>query len=184
MTRWLVRSRWLWLAAAGLAGGLLAACAQPLVVGPAGRGAAAEFEVAADRPGNRVTVTAGVDRATFEVWSATGIGSAEIRLMAGVMPADVLMRFHLRGLEQLSFAYDDTVVSLSVPSGAGRPVWQSVSIGGQETVIGPESPYWMALAQPAAAGEADTGFFEVAAPPAFLTSSATSFTLGWIDFFR
>ncbi len=175
----------LWrLVAAGLAGGLLAACAQPLIVGPANGGAAPEFAVAVDKPGDRMTVTADADRTIFDVWSPSGIGSAGVRLAAGDMPPSVVMRFHLRGLEQMTFSYGDTIVTLSVPSGGDAPVLQSVLQAGQEQSIGPESPYWMEVVQMEPSDGSDGGYFQVTAPQAFSTSPATNFTMGWIDFYR
>lgn len=167
------------LLAAALAGSVLAACAAPPVSEPD----TPEFDIATDKPDNVVTVTADGERLLVDVQSGSGIGSAGVRLAAGAMPPVVLMRFHLRGLEEMTLAFGDTIVRLSVPSSVDRPVLQSVIEAGQERAITPASPYWMDVAQPVA-GEAAASVFEVTSPQAFADSPPTNFTLGWIDFYR
>jgi hypothetical protein len=165
--------------AAVLAGGVLAACAAPPAAGPA----APEFQIATDKPDNVVTTTIDGERLLVDVQSSSGIGSAGVRAADGEMPPAVLLRFHLRGLEQMTFAFGGAIVKLSVPSGGDRPVMQSVVEGGQDRPITPESPYWMEVTQTTADGSAEN-IFEVAAPPAFFTSPTANFTIGWIDFYR
>lgn len=166
--------------AALLAGGVLAACAPPP---PAAGPATSEFQIATDKPDNVVTATMDGERLLVDVQSASGIGSAGVRAADGEMPSAVLMRFHLRGLEQMTFAFGGAIIKLSVPSGGDRPVMQSVVEGGQERAITPESPYWMDVTQTTADGSTEN-IFEVAAPPAFSSSPNANFTIGWIDFYR
>jgi hypothetical protein len=165
--------------AAVLAAGVLTACAAP----PAAAPDVSQFQIATDKEDNVVTATMDGERLLVDVQSASGIGSAGIRAADGQMPPAVLMRFHLRGLEQMTFAFGDAIVKLSVPSGGDRPVTQSVVEQGQESPITPESPYWMEAAQMTAEGSADS-VFEITSPPAFSTSPTASFTIGWIDFYR
>lgn len=169
----------IWLAAAGLFGGLLAACAQPVLITPGDDRPAPELAVTGDKPGDRVAVTADPARAVLEIWSASGIGGARVDLVAGSMPPQVLLRLHLAGLEQLTFDYGDALVQLSVSSSDGL-VQQSVVQAGQESQITSASPYWMEVARPAAA---DAPFL-VTSPPAFAASAADYFTVEWIDFYR
>lgn len=168
------------LLATVLAGGIVAACATP----PAAAPAAPEFQIATDKPDNLVTATADGGRLLVDVQSASGIGSAGIRAADGEMPSTVLMRFHLRGLEQMTFAFGDTIVTLSVPSGSDGPVLQSVVEAGQERPITAESPYWMDVTKPAPADGSADSVFEVTSPPAFSDAPTASFTIGWIDFYR
>lgn len=177
---WLVR--WAALCAAV---SILTACSQVRTSDPAmPTNAPPEFLITADKSGDRVTVTADAARAIVDVWSESGIGGAHVSLAAGQMPQSVLMRFHLRGLEQMAFAFGATEVRLSLPSsGAGQPVLQSVLSGEQESAIGPDSPYWMTVTQNTQAGSGEA-YYEVTAPPAFSSSPTTSFSLRWIDFFR
>jgi hypothetical protein len=174
-----LRKTHFWLMALGLAGVAATGCAALPASSPA-----AELAVIVQKPEDRVLLTLNDGGLTLDVWSESGIGRATVDLVSGQMPQPVVMRFHLAGLEQMTFAYGDTAIRLSVPGGADRTALHSVLLDGQERVIGPESPYWMAVAQPAPAGDSGASFFEVTAPLAFYTSSATSFSVSWIDFFR
>jgi hypothetical protein len=165
--------------AAVLAGGVLAACAAAPAAGPA----TPEFQIATDKEDNVVTATMDGERLLVDVQSASGIGSAGVRAANGELPPAVSMRFHLRGLEQMTFAFGDAIVKLSVPSGGDRPVIQSVVEQGQESPITPQSPYWMEVAQTASDGAADS-VFEVNPPQAFADAPTANFTIGWIDFYR
>ncbi len=167
------------LLAVVLTGSILAACAATPAAGPA----TPEFQIATDKQDNVVTAAVDGDRLLVDVQSASGIGSAGVRAADGAMPPAVVMRFHLRGLEQMTFAFGDAVVKLSVPSGGDRPVMQSVVEQGQERPITPESPYWMEVAQTTADGSTGS-VFEVSSPQAFADAPTANFTAGWIDFYR
>lgn len=169
----------------GLIGSVLAGCAMPLAGEPTAPAAAVStFEVATDKPDNLVTAVSDQSRLVVEVTSKSGIGSAGVSLASGAMPPAVVLRLHLRGLEQMTFSYGDTIVKLSVPSSGDGPVLQSVLENGQERAIGPDSPYWMEVTRPASETGAPDGYFEVLSPQAFADSPPANFTLGWIDFFR
>lgn len=170
-------NRWLSvLLATVLAGGVLIACAAPPAAAPATPG----FQIATDKTDNVVTATAEGDRLLVDVQSASGIGNAGVRAAEGTLPPVAVMRFHLAGLEQMTFAFGDVVVKLSVPSSGDQPALQSVVEAGQESPITPESPYWMEVTKPATADN----LFEVTSPQAFTASPPANFTVGWIDFYR
>lgn len=173
-----------WLVALGLVGGVLVACAAP--AGPAlpGGGAAPEFEVTPQKGEDQVTVTVAAGRALVDVTSASGIGSAAISLTAGEMPERLAMRFHLKGLEQMTFAYGDTVLTLSVPSGDGGQALRSAAVEDQPVEVTPRGPYWMEVKRVAPGDSGDSGYFEVTAPQDFHDAGATMFFVAWIDFYR
>ena len=54
--------------------------------------------------------------ALFNISSQTGIGSAEVKLVHGQMPETILFQMYLNGLEEFTFAYDNTVITTSVSS--------------------------------------------------------------------
>lgn len=173
------------LAVVALVGSVFAGCAMPPAAEPAVPAAlVSTFDVATDKPDNQVAVVSGQDRLVVDVTSKSGIGSAGVSLASGAMPPAVVLRLHLRGLEQMTFSYGDTTVKLSVPSSGDGPVLQSVLENGQERAIGPDSPYWMEVTRPASETGAPDGYFEVLSPQAFADSPPANFTLGWIDFFR
>jgi hypothetical protein len=123
---------------------------------------------------------------TVEVRSKSGIGSAQLVRTSGPAPASVMIRLHLKGLEQLVFEYPGATVTAAVSSHDGS-VSESVSLqGGAAQPIGADSPYWMAVkingVDPSIPLE--DGYFQVEAPKAFLDAASREFTLRWVDFYR
>jgi len=121
-----------------------------------------------------------------DVYSQSGIGSAEMTQTGGPAPASVTMRLHLKGLEQFTFRYPAAAVTASVSSHDGS-VSESVSIqSGAAQAIDPSSPYWMTVTINATDPSIPLkdGYFEVWAPKDFLTSASREFTLHWVDFYR
>ena len=164
---------------------LLAACAAPAAQ-PATDitvTAAADAEISAERRGDALII---------DVHSESGIGSARIGLPPGSVPRDLIVRLHLRGLEKMTFTYDAGTIQVEVPSTGEPIVHESFQPAGDSAaqVIARGSPHWMNVGilsnDPAAtpAIPLDNGHFDVSAPPNFLTSGSTDFTLSWVDFYR
>lgn len=168
-----------------LAGLLLAACALPTAE-PAGAVAvtdAKDAEIVAERR-NDVLI--------LEIRSETGIGGATLRLPEGDLPRDLILRLHLRGLENLTFGWEAGAVQVSVSS-TGEPLvretFQPAGASAAEA-IADGCDAWMNVG--ILSGDPDAtptiplvdGHFDVSAPRAFLESGARDFTLSWIDFYR
>jgi hypothetical protein len=128
----------------------------------------------------------------FDILSQSGIGGADISLRSGNMPKQMFLRFHLKGLESLQFAYSETLVSLEVASSETHAVRETVmegGIGAQEVLLTPDSHYWMDVNIVAADGTAtsiplEDGYFEVTPPIDFFQNDHKGFSLEWIDFYR
>jgi hypothetical protein len=127
------------------------------------------------------------------VYDPGGIGSADIELPEDVNPQQMLLRFHLRGLEHWEFTYEQITVAGSLPSDPGADPQQTVRNAGQpsdaEQAITSDSPYWMPVKIVTPDGAPPTfpltaGYIEVAAPEDYLAGSGEPFSLSWIDFYR
>ena len=132
-----------------------------------------------DQTNNQIRLTT-VDQATvFDIFSERGIGRANVQWMSGDYPARILLRFHLRGLEELRVTYAATTITLSIPSTGAGNVQQQVTTAtpGENQPVTPTSPYWMKTVVTA-------DWIEVELPPTFLQGRYTGFTVQWIDFFR
>jgi hypothetical protein len=147
-----------------------------------------------DRPGNRITATM-IDGATvLDIYSEGGIGGAFVQWVAGDYLARIVLRLHLRGLEDLRLAYATTAITVSIPSTGGFAVRQAYATAGaapgQSHAITPDSPYWMKTAIVGQTERAQnpipltSGWIEVELPPHFLQGRYTGFTIQWIDFYR
>lgn len=133
-----------------------------------------------DQAGNRLAVTTIDHTAVLDIFSERGIGRANVQWLGGDYPAHILLRLHLRGLEELRFTYATTTLTLSMPStGASTPqqAVMTTSASGQAEPVTPASPYWMKTA-------VTNGWIEVELPPAFVQGRYTRFAVQWVDFFR
>ncbi len=173
-----------WLLALGLVGAFGAACAAPPAVFPQPAQPTAEFTVTEQKPDDRIVLTQAGGALTIDVWSESGIGSAVINLDAGEMPQPVIMRFHLAGLEQMTFSFDATVLTLSVASHGDGQVLRSATENEQPVEVTRRGPYWMDVERVDESDAPGGGYYEVTAPQAFYDSGATMFFVSWIDFFR
>lgn len=127
----------------------------------------------------------------IDIYSESGIGSADILIPARSRPEKVIFRLHLSGLEQLQMAYNDVVVSASVASTPPHLVRQSVIKGDEEgRDIDPSSPYWSEVTVVSDESESlvaiplKSGYFELIVPADFLNGEYDSLTISWIDFYR
>lgn len=124
-------------------------------------------------------------RADVDVFSPTGIGAASVALASGERPANLAMRFHLKGLEELRFTYGATTVKVSASSRPQAPVLESVITAEGEQTISADSPYWMKAEWVDGKAQRDTGgYFLVWAPQDFATADPWKFDISWIDFYR
>jgi len=133
------------------------------------------------------SITSGT--AIIDIVSPSGIGGAAIEKTGGQWPPKVVMRFHLNGLEDLKFMYDDKIIAVSVSSTGDSTVRESAIIGDSEMPIRNDSPYWMAVNIVSKDGSPgniplDGGLIEVTAPADFVRSGNTQFSIEWIDFYR
>jgi hypothetical protein len=151
------------------------------------------YAINVEGAGNDVFVETKEDSAIFEVISERGIGAASVVVIVGDFPPSVALKFHLKGLEELRFAYGETELLVSVSSSQGNTVRESVIFGSegvdQETQITAESPYWMdvvILQEDGSPGTIplDDGVIMVAVPEDFVSGAYDSFQIRWIDFYR
>lgn len=118
------------------------------------------------------------------------IGSASLEPANGRWPSRVLLRLHLRGLEQLSLCSGDERLALSYLSHSGNPTLLHLWKGNAEgPALQRTSPYWTEVKVFDAAGRStnglppEGGWFEVEVPLALLRDGQP-LAVDWIDFFR
>lgn len=129
--------------------------------------------------------------AIITIYSKNGIGGTEIEQISGEKPAQYNFHLYLSGLEELKFAYGQTLITVNVSSTAGNEVRQSMrdSGAGVETAVLPTSPYWMDVTIVPTEGTVAEipllhGYIAVQAPADFLNNQDDSFALQWVDFYR
>ncbi len=151
------------------------------------------LKVNATKPGARIKIAADNEKALIEIFSPSGIGSANLAMTSATLPKKIVLRFHLRGLEELRFSYDETIITTSLASTNAPQIRQSLSRIGEkpatETALAPDSPYWMKLRLVSSdsarnAIPLQNGYIEIEAPEHFLKGGYRQATLQWIDFYR
>jgi hypothetical protein len=143
------------------------------------------YRVVSAQPGDRVIVGGTTGDVTIDITSERGIGKAEIERL-GAPPETLTINFHLKGLEELQFAWASATVVANVASGDGSLSEEVRVGGGQASPIDSASPYWtpVRIEPPNAEIPLDSGYFAVTASPGFLQAAPVGFSLQWIDFYR
>ena len=125
---------------------------------------------------------------TADIYSDTGIGSAKLELESGVMPADMLLRMHTQGLEEIRLISEQAVIVASGSSSGSFTISdQRVNSSGNEHSITPIDPLWMKIeiiSDQAKKIPLESGYFKITVPREFLRSAGNSFEIEWIDFYR
>lgn len=165
--------------------GLAASCASiaPGTDGPP------VFSSSAGGDGNEVKVNPSEGPVVIEVLSESGIGSGTVELVSGTPPQTLTVRLYLSGLEQFRLHHDATVVNVSVSSGNGGRVSESLLLpDGAEREISSLSPQWMAVrivtAEDTSSVTPGRRYYEVDLPRGLLQSGSHTFSFEWVDFFR
>ena len=123
------------------------------------------------------------------VQSPTGVGSAKFDLESGGMPEKIVLRLHLKGLEEFRLISSQTIIAASASSSGMFGVNdQRVISAGSEYSIMPIDPLWMKIEIVSAQGTKkiplEEGYFEIIVPSEFLRNAGSSFEIQWIDFYR
>lgn len=160
---------------------LVAACATPA------SSQQPELDVVAVGDGNSAELAVVDGRAAVTVRSARGIGRLSLRQLGGPPPSGVELRLWLAGLEQLELRHGAATTLVSVASGRGRELRQSLrGPDGVERQLSPDDAEWLAVTRvPARAGAdppSNGDQFVVALPATMLADGALE--ISWIDFFR
>jgi hypothetical protein len=147
------------------------------------------FTITAEGNGNEMTVSAQGNTFVFDVYSQGGIGSGTVEFISGTPPKNIVIRLHLKGLEEFQLSCEGTTIIASVSSAANHEVIQSViSPEGSEQPITADTPFWMEIRkmsdQSISPTMPDSGYFEIATPKDLMREGYRSFSIRWIDFYR
>jgi hypothetical protein len=170
----------------------LAACAlaiSRIVSGQAPAPEVSVFQIKAEGGGASVAISIQDQTTVFDIHSRSGIGSATVEHVSGPRPEKIVVRLHLKGLEEFRLSYDRMVTTARVSSSDSRKITQSVSPpGGDERSIAPGSPRWMEIKvvsdQSPPRIPLRQGSFEITLPKDVLGKGRRSFSIRWIDFYR
>lgn len=135
------------------------------------------FEITTDKPENHVNYNIQNGVTHLDIFSPSGIGNARIVRASDLAPKEMILNFHLKGLEHLKFSFADQSVEIEIPSHGDHTPRESVP---------PDSPLYMPVKifSQGNAFPIENGYVQVELPRAFYESGAREFTIEWIDFYR
>jgi hypothetical protein len=147
------------------------------------------FIVITKNPDDQVDIQVENGTAQIDVQSPTGIGSAAFELESGAMPEHIMLRLHLKGLEQFRLTSAQDQIAASVSSGdATNTENQTLLSSGTESPLLPGHPLWMEIEIVSEGTEKqiplEEGYFEVIVPQEFISNIGKTFEIEWIDFYR
>jgi hypothetical protein len=146
------------------------------------------FKITTKRDNDKVEVTVEKDKAVISVRSPFGISQAVIERTGEKWPDKVILRLHLKGLENLKVTNGKVTLEAEVSSQNGKlRQWKD---GKENSPLDAESPYWMQIrlvgkdGKPVKAIPLNDGYFEIKLPKAVFEGNPPSITVNWIDFYR
>ena len=165
-----------------------------LLVGAVGLTVAGEeptmFEITTRRKDDAVEVRVEKDRTVFSVKSPVGIGQAVVERKGEKWPEVVVLRLHLKGLENFRASNGKVKLAAAVSVLDGKPKVRLWKDGREDAPLDEKSPFRMDLriltgdGKPASKIPLKDGYFEMSLPRAFFEGNPKSITLTWIDFYR
>jgi hypothetical protein len=154
----------------------------------------ASFEAVPKKETDQIEVSLEKQAAVFDIFSPGGIGGAEVKLASGTLPETILLRLHLRGLEEFRLTAGNKTLLAAVSSHGDNSIQESISAKSNDIddwrTIDPDSPYWMDIqivdpeAKSAPKIPLEDGYFEVTIPRFFIKTKISAFSIRWIDFYR
>jgi hypothetical protein len=157
---------------------------------PAGGNPPARFTVTTRKADDTVAVAGDESRTTFDLKSPSGISRAEIKRAGNAWPKAVVVRLHLKGLENLKVSAGGVAVGAAAGIRDGKVEARQWALGKGETPLAPDDPRRLTIRVLGKDGMApaglplDGGHFEVTVPPAFFRDNPRSLTVEWVDFYR
>ena len=128
------------------------------------------------------------DRVTvIHIASERGIGNATIQPRALPWPRELLLRFHLRGLESLKINNGNHAIEVALGSIQPHSSRVSQLRDGKEQPLNRQSPLWTEVRVAGSHAQLPldkNGFLEVAVPASMLRGKVRQLQLQWIDFYR
>lgn len=146
------------------------------------------FKITTKRDNDKVEAKVERGKTVFSVHSPFGISQAVIERTDGNWPDIVMLRLHLKGLENISVSNGKVTMEGAVSSQDGKVrLWKD---GKEDSPLDAKSPYWMEIRIVGHDGKRATtiplkdGYFEIQLPKAFFEQNPKSITANWIDFYR
>ena len=148
------------------------------------------LKVTTRRADDRVDVKVERDKTIFSIHSPIGISHAVLRRTGEAWPDAVVVRLHLKGLENFRLTNGKVKIEGSASIQAGKARVRLWKVGTEDTPLDAKSPYWTEVRILDGDGRSakeiplEGGHFELALPKALFDGNPAAVTVDWIDFYR
>jgi hypothetical protein len=146
------------------------------------------FQITTKNKDDQVSIQYQNGIAFIDVHSPVGIGSATFELESGPMPAEIILRLHLKGLEEIRLTSSQNNIAASVASSDTSNINQRIIAPGSESPLLPNHPLWMQVEiiseLPEKSIPLEEGYFKITMPKEFIQNAGNSYEIEWIDFYR
>ena len=146
------------------------------------------FKITTKRDTDTMEVKVEKDQTVFSIHSPFGISQTVIERTQEKWPEGVVLRLHLKGLENFRASNGKEKLEASVSSQDGKVrLWKD---GKEDAPLDAKSPYWMEVRILDGDGKLakeiplKDGYFEMPLPKPFFEHNPKSITVNWIDFYR
>ncbi len=150
----------------------------------------AKFKITTKRKDDAVEVRASKEKVLFIIKSPFGISQAVIEGTDEKWPDAVVLRLHLKGLENFRASNGKVTINAAAGIQKGKTQVRIWKDGKEDAPLDQKSPFWTDIrivggdGKPAKEFPLKDGYFEVALPRVFFEGNPKSITLNWIDFYR
>jgi len=148
------------------------------------------YKITTKRADDKVEVKAEKGKATFSVHSPFGVSNAVIERTGETWPDAVVLKLHLKGLENFKVTNGKVKLEGSASIQDSRPVVRLWKDGKEDAPLDAMSPYWIEARIVGGDGKQakeiplNGGHFEMQLPKAMFDGNSKSITVNWIDFYR
>ena len=147
-----------------------------------------QFKLTTKHDNDKVEVKVESGKTVFSVHSPFGISQAIIERADENWSDIVMLRLHLKGLENFKVSNGITTLEAAASSQDGTVrLWK---YGKEDSPLDANSPYWMEIRildgddEPTTIIPVKDGYFEIPLPRALFDDNPKSITVSWIDFYR
>ena len=147
-----------------------------------------QFKITTKRDNDKVEVQVESGKTVFSVHSPFGISQTVIERTDENWSDIVMLRLHLKGLENFKISNGIITLEAAVSSQDGKlRLWKD---GKEDEPLDAKSPHWMEIRMVGNDGKPTTtiplkdGYFEIQLPKALFEDNPKSITVNWIDFYR
>lgn len=150
----------------------------------------ARFTVTTRKADDTVAVGGDRDRTVFDIRSPSGIGRAVVERTGDAWPTAVVVRLHLKGLENLKVSAGTLAVGAAVGVRDGKVEIRQWQLDRDESPLAAADARRLAIrvlgndGKTAAGLPLDGGHVEVTLPVAYFRDNPKSLTVEWVDFYR